>query len=542
MHLRRFASVTTFLRALALALAVAGAAGVRPAGATPPRSPIDLQVRLLDEAVPGRPLRFEVELEPLVAGERLRLRVRLPRGVELSGLDTLSLLADASAGTRHRLTGVLRGAPRARHHVALLAELDAPGRRDVHPWRGVLLAGRGAARARACPAARSPTCRWRRRRPPIARAATWTASGRFLYRDRLQDLSGFTGAEPDRPARRVDVQIIDATTSAVLATGATDGDGFYSIPVSDTQVRSVQARMVSLSSGTPGLLLDVRNNSTQRLAYTVGGPVVAGTRSGREPRLRPGDGPARRRRRGVQRLRRAARRLRLLRPAAGRRAPAPAPDGVLAGELGRRLVLRPGHERHPPARRRGLRRHRDRPRAGPLRRAQLVQRRQPGRHALHRRQLPGPAPRVVRGLGHVLRLRRAPGAGPRAAGAGVHRHAGRSGPGQPQLLVRDRGPRRARPGRRQRGRRRLRAVGHHRRRGHARPGARRRRRRAGPSRRRPVGRDGERAAPAGGGQRVARGLLGRLVQARVVQGIRQRDGRGLRRPRRALRRGRPRAG
>jgi len=38
----------------------------------------------------------------------------------------------------------------------------------------------------------------------------------------------------------------------------------------------VKARMVSLSSHTPGLLLDVRNNAPQRQAYTVDGPVVTG--------------------------------------------------------------------------------------------------------------------------------------------------------------------------------------------------------------------------------------------------------------------------
>ena len=106
--------------------------------------------------------------------------------------------------------------------------------------------------------------------------ADWVASGRFLYKDRVQDLTGFTGSEPDRPARRVDVQILDATTSAVLATGATDGDGYYSIPVIDAQVRNVRARAVTLSSATPGLLLDVRNNTSARAAYTVTGAAVPG--------------------------------------------------------------------------------------------------------------------------------------------------------------------------------------------------------------------------------------------------------------------------
>lgn len=109
---------------------------------------------------------------------------------------------------------------------------------------------------------------------PAPVLADWTASGQFLYRDREQGLSGFTGIEPDRPARRVDVQIVDATSGAVLATGATNAAGAYSILVVDGQVRDVRARMVSLSSSTPGLLLDVRNNASARQAYAVAGPIV----------------------------------------------------------------------------------------------------------------------------------------------------------------------------------------------------------------------------------------------------------------------------
>jgi hypothetical protein len=275
MHRRRFADPTTLLRALAIAIVLAGGIGVGSAGATPPQSPIDLRAYLLEEPAAGRPLRFAVELEPLVPGERLRLRVRLPRGVELSGLDTLNRLAAPTPGVRHRLTGILRGAPGARHHVAFLAELDAPGgvtftRGETFSW----LAGESLVPEPVAQLIADPPTALRATDPRLA--ATWTASGRFLYRDRLQDRSGFTGAEPDRAARLVDVQVVDATSGTILATGATDGAGYYAIPVSDTQIRTVQARMVSLSSATPGLLLDVRNNSTQRLAYTVGGPTSAG--------------------------------------------------------------------------------------------------------------------------------------------------------------------------------------------------------------------------------------------------------------------------
>jgi hypothetical protein len=111
---------------------------------------------------------------------------------------------------------------------------------------------------------------------PVPAQANWIATGQFLYRDREQNLEGFTGVETDRPARRVDVQIVDAQTSAVLAEGATDAAGFYSIPVVDAQTRNVYPRMISLSSQTAGLLVDVRNNQSARLPYVVNGPTVVG--------------------------------------------------------------------------------------------------------------------------------------------------------------------------------------------------------------------------------------------------------------------------
>ncbi|MCZ6833276.1 MAG: hypothetical protein O7F11_05980, partial [Acidobacteria bacterium] len=85
-----------------------------------------------------------------------------------------------------------------------------------------------------------------------ARAA-WTASGQFLYADRVFDETGFTGSEPPRPIRLADVEVVDANLSgktAVLATGATDLDGNYSIFVSDNKMRDVYVRAVTRSDET----------------------------------------------------------------------------------------------------------------------------------------------------------------------------------------------------------------------------------------------------------------------------------------------------
>lgn len=111
---------------------------------------------------------------------------------------------------------------------------------------------------------------------PAAASADWVASGSFHYRDREQDLDGFTGATVDRPARLVDVQIFDANTSAVLATGATDLTGAYSIPVTDASVRDVNVRFLTRSDATAGLFLQVQNNQVSRVVYAVVGTAVPG--------------------------------------------------------------------------------------------------------------------------------------------------------------------------------------------------------------------------------------------------------------------------
>ncbi len=62
-------------------------------------------------------------------------------------------------------------------------------------------------------------------------ARAFTASGRFLYEDRLYDGNGYTGAVQNLPIRRAKVEIVDAVTQTVLATGATDADGRFSLPI-----------------------------------------------------------------------------------------------------------------------------------------------------------------------------------------------------------------------------------------------------------------------------------------------------------------------
>src|SRR6185503_4705999 len=61
--------------------------------------------------------------------------------------------------------------------------------------------------------------------------ATFTASGRFLYADKLWDKDGYTGQEQNLPVRHARVEIVDIPTLQVIGAGATDANGNYSIVV-----------------------------------------------------------------------------------------------------------------------------------------------------------------------------------------------------------------------------------------------------------------------------------------------------------------------
>ena len=100
----------------------------------------------------------------------------------------------------------------------------------------------------------------------------WTASGTFRYVDREFDQTGFTGAEPPLPIRYANVEVRDANASggsAVLATGATDANGNFSIFVSDKKTRTIYVRALTTSTATSGLYLKVQNRITPKNPYAV---------------------------------------------------------------------------------------------------------------------------------------------------------------------------------------------------------------------------------------------------------------------------------
>ncbi len=104
--------------------------------------------------------------------------------------------------------------------------------------------------------------------------ADWTATGTVRYQDREFDQTGFTGVEPYLPVRFADVEIVDDGTGAVLASGATDADGGFSVTVAATEIRDIYIRILTRSNQTPDLFLSVTN--VEGDPYAIAGPVFTG--------------------------------------------------------------------------------------------------------------------------------------------------------------------------------------------------------------------------------------------------------------------------
>ncbi|MGE3166683.1 MAG: lamin tail domain-containing protein [Planctomycetota bacterium] len=102
---------------------------------------------------------------------------------------------------------------------------------------------------------------------PISVRADWTATGSFEYVDRLYSLSGWTGTA-SQPIRRADVQVYDLVSLEVLATGATDGSGAFTLLVVDNAVRDVGVRVLASTDATPGLSLRVVDDMNANATYT----------------------------------------------------------------------------------------------------------------------------------------------------------------------------------------------------------------------------------------------------------------------------------
>ena len=113
-----------------------------PAGATPPRPPLDLRLVLLETPRPGRDVPFTIEVTPLVPGEQLHLTIAPPADTPLARGRRHETRRDLTPGRTQRFEGALRVPPGRRRYVYVRAELvTAAGRRYTRGENLVVLAG-----------------------------------------------------------------------------------------------------------------------------------------------------------------------------------------------------------------------------------------------------------------------------------------------------------------------------------------------------------------------------------------------------------------
>jgi len=108
--------------------------------------------------------------------------------------------------------------------------------------------------------------------------ANYQVRGKFLYRDREFGPSGFTGTEPNRPIRLAEVELVDASTSVVLASGATAMDGSFTLNIIDNVVRTVRVRVRSAAPASSTFKCRVLNHGPGggSLPYAVSSPDYPG--------------------------------------------------------------------------------------------------------------------------------------------------------------------------------------------------------------------------------------------------------------------------
>lgn len=104
-------------------------------------------------------------------------------------------------------------------------------------------------------------------------AADYTVTGQVTYVDKQFTFnSGFTGVEPELPARFAAVRVVDANTDQTLASGETDALGQFDLDVGGTGTKDVFVRVIARSSAF-GPTLRVTDDNQQN--YVLDGPVFA---------------------------------------------------------------------------------------------------------------------------------------------------------------------------------------------------------------------------------------------------------------------------
>ena len=105
-----------------------------------------------------------------------------------------------------------------------------------------------------------------------AAAADFTVTGTVNYVDKsFTYQNGWTGAKPEMPARLAHVEVVNATTGAVLGTAITGLDGSYTINAVGSGTANVKVRAISKSHAFGSSVLRVTNASGQN--YSIETPV-----------------------------------------------------------------------------------------------------------------------------------------------------------------------------------------------------------------------------------------------------------------------------
>jgi len=105
-------------------------------------------------------------------------------------------------------------------------------------------------------------------------SADFTVTGKFQYVDRDFSFSGVSGAQPNLPIRLARVQVLNASTSQVLASGATDESGNISIFVPGSGTKNILVRCYSESNAFGSKSL--RATNTSNVTYSTSSSTFTG--------------------------------------------------------------------------------------------------------------------------------------------------------------------------------------------------------------------------------------------------------------------------
>ncbi len=94
-----------------------------------------------------------------------------------------------------------------------------------------------------------------------ALAVAFDVSGTFQYQDRIWDKNGYTGATQNLPIRQADVEVVNASTSAILGSGRTNASGQFTITANASGTINLYVRVLTRTGSSPDYHITVSNNS-----------------------------------------------------------------------------------------------------------------------------------------------------------------------------------------------------------------------------------------------------------------------------------------